>query len=101
MLVSGNELVVAWRGDQEDRSKLQSLLSVIWPNSVVEDGDNEKFVYEDESTRGSWEQHGRTEENKDGMLHILFCESQLTFVHDGINTKFIADNFLIHSLTRA
>ena len=43
----------------------------------------EMFVYRTKADFASWQRSGRTEDNRDRMIHLLFTQAGVTLVSDG------------------
>jgi hypothetical protein len=83
-------------------SVVDVLLRREWPQLVVDTGDDgEIFVYETSAARDSWERDGKTDDNDDQLIHIVYSEDSTTFVTSlpGSNTHRIAAN-ICYALAR-
>ncbi|HVI39654.1 MAG TPA: hypothetical protein VM577_03255 [Anaerovoracaceae bacterium] len=79
MDIGGQDITIE-HSDKDALGAVSELIFKVWPNAVIELGladDEEIFLYENREAADSWEEFGRTEENDDQMIWIVFEPGQM------------------------
>jgi hypothetical protein len=82
MEIHGNDLLIDVNDTQTVRERVRRIVRERWPDCVIQQDNDDVFFHEDVAAAESWDADGRTENNRDHMIHVLHRPKALTIVHD-------------------
>jgi hypothetical protein len=96
-MIGGVDTSIGGRVDREDIDVLLRLFHAGWPGGVCESSDGaivislrravgkgapgeEFFVYRDEASKASWDEHGLTDDNGEAMVSVIVANDYIALV---------------------
>lgn len=93
MEIGGKDTIVILDLSRMVRLEVRACIGDHWPNVRHQNDGIDHFYYETTAAMDSWDSEGRTDENADQMIHIVYeVPHRVTIVTDGPQTEAICED---------